>query len=141
MTDEFVRTAVLGVAAALFAFELVVAAMSLYDAWSTGRGRDRTAPWLGRTNHRPLLLSPAFAIRGHLAQRRPVMNALRSQYAMLGTNGHGRQLRGVIGRVRPGRSTDVAADCQSCRPARLKGQGRCFDCGRRLVVPVAPAST
>jgi hypothetical protein len=138
MTDELLQTAVLGVAATLLAFELVVAARSLHDASRTEPERSAAAPWLGRTNHGQLLISEGFAIRGHLTERRFVTNALRRQYAELGTNHHGRQLRGAIGRVRLGPAA-IAAGCPSCRTARLKGQGRCLDCGRRLIGHAAPA--
>jgi hypothetical protein len=137
MTDDLPRIAVLGVAASLLAFEVVVATRSLYDAWSTERDRDPTASRLGRTNHGRLLISQAFAIRGHLAERRRVTNALRRQYAVLGTHGYGRRLRRAIGHAHSGQAT--VADCPSCRTARLKGQVRCVECGRRLMAPAVSA--
>jgi hypothetical protein len=137
--DELLRTAGLSIAAALLAFELIVAARSWYDAWSAEHGRDHAARWLGPPDHGQLLLSQAYAIRGHLAERRHVVSALRRQYAALGTNRYGRQLRGAIGRIRPARSGEFAADCQACRVTRLKGRGRCLECGRRLILPAVPA--
>jgi hypothetical protein len=138
--DELLRTAGLSIAAALLLFELIVAARSWYDAGSARRARDRSR-WLGQPDHGQLLLSQAFAIRGHLTERRHVVTALRRQYAALGTHQYGRQLRGAIGRLRPARSGAFAAHCQACRSARLKGRGRCLECGRRLILPAVPAGT
>ncbi|MEX1169750.1 MAG: hypothetical protein WEE50_06380 [Chloroflexota bacterium] len=139
MTDELVRTAAIGVAAALLGFELVVAARSWYDAWSTEHDRDPAAPWLGRTDHGHLLLSQAFAIRDHVAERRRALTASRRRYAVLRTNRYGRQLRGAIGCVRTQALSHLAAACPSCRAARLKGQRHCLECGRSLIVPAIPA--
>ena len=132
-TDELLRTAGFSIAAALLVFELVVAARSWYDARTSGPGRDRASRWLGQPDYGQLLLSQASAIRGHIATRRPTVHALRRRYAALGTDRYGRQLRRAIGRVRPAQPGDPGA-CPWCRSSRLKGQGRCLECGRRLIV-------
>jgi hypothetical protein len=136
--DDLLRTAGFSIAAALLAFELVVAARSWYDARSPGRGRDRAAPWVGQPDHGQLLLSQAAAIRGHISQRRPTVRAMRRRYSALGSERYGRQLRRAIGRMHPALPGDPAA-CPWCRSARLKGQGHCLECGRRLIVAPLPA--
>ena len=136
MPDDLARIAVLGVIGSLLAFELVAAIRSWYEA-STGRdgepGSDRR-----QATFQPILLSQAFAIRDHFAQRRPQMNEMRSRYAVLRTGGYGRQLRAAIGHVQPRSFRELAAICPACRPARLKGQVHCPECRRRLLVPVMP---
>jgi hypothetical protein len=132
-TDELLRTAGFSIAAALLTFELVVAARSWYDARTPGRGRDLAARWHGQPDHGQLLLSRAAAIRGHISQRRRTVNAMRQQYSALSTDRYGRQLRRAIGLARPALPADPAA-CPSCRSARLKGQGHCLECGRRLIL-------
>lgn len=137
-TDELLRTAGFSIAAALLVFELVVAVRSWYDARTPGQARDRAARWIGRPDHGQLLLSQAVAIRGHISRRRPTVNALRRRYAALATDRYGRQLRRAIGGVRPALPGDPTA-CPWCRSARLKGQGHCLECGRRLIVAPLPA--
>jgi hypothetical protein len=138
-TDELIRTAGFSIAAALLVFELVVAATSWYEARTSARRRDQAGRWQGQPDYGLLLLSQASSIRSHIARRRPTVNTLRRRHAALGTDRYGRQLRRAIGRMRSAPPGDLVASCSWCRAARLKGEGRCQECGRRLILPPMPA--
>ena len=138
MPDDLGQSAAIGLIASLLSFELIAAVRSWSEA-RTGRTRvDGTSPRRGEPRE-PILLSQAFALRDHFAQRRLSTNRLRGQFAALGTSTYGRQLRTAISHARPTTYADVTATCPACRVSRLKGRAHCLECRRRLVVPVVPA--
>lgn len=139
MDHDLVRTGAFGVLGALLVVELVAAARSWFDA-RRGSRRGRAAHWSRPPEHGALLLSQAFAIRDHLARRRPMIHALRRQFPALGTEGYGRDLRTSIGRLRPRSLGMIARGCPSCRGSRLRGEGHCLDCRRRLIMPAMSRS-
>lgn len=85
-TDDLARSAFLGVLVVLAAFESAAAV----HAWIRNGRSDRHA--------RPavLWLSPASAIRAHLARRRHEFDRVRWQYPFLRTSRHGHQVRDAI---------------------------------------------
>ena len=135
MPDDLGQSAAIGLIASLLSFELVAAVRSWFEARVARTRGDGTSPRRSEP-HQPILLSQAFAIRDHFAQRRLSMNRLRGQYAVLGTSNYGRQLRTAISQARPNTFAAVTATCPACRVSRLKGRAHCLECRRRLLVPV-----
>jgi hypothetical protein len=101
MPDEFLRSAAIGVVGTLLGFEMVAAVRSLIAARPM-RSAGHPAMSVARVEHQPILMTQAFAIREHFAERRQATNALRAQFGVLRSSRHGRQLRMAIGRVQPG---------------------------------------
>ena len=92
-TDDLISTGLVGVLAALVAFEFVVAFVMLLTARSVGRPTASPDLWQSRPN----------AIRRHLAVRRHEFNVVRWQYQVLRSPEHGHQIRNAIRRLgRPG---------------------------------------
>lgn len=97
-TDDLARTALMGLLAALVAFEFVLAFVSWLTARSPGHQPVNSDLWLSRPT----------AIRRHLAARRHEFDVVRWQYPVLRSAEHGHQIRNAIRRLaRPGYSPRI----------------------------------
>jgi hypothetical protein len=96
----------MGVLIALVAFEFVVAIASWLSARSTGRWTAGSDLWLSRPT----------AIRRHLATRRREFDAVRRQYPVLRSPGHGHEIRNAIRRLAGPRYPQVGVRQPATRP-------------------------
>jgi hypothetical protein len=104
--EDLARTALLGVLAALVAFEAVVATVSWLAARSGGPSSVGSDLWLSR---------PA-EIRRHLAVRRREFDAVRRQYPVLRSPHHGHEIRNAIRHLAGPRYPHIAVRQPATRP-------------------------
>ena len=105
-TDDLAQTALIGLLVALAGFEFLVAVGSWLGTRTRGPSTVRSDVWLSRP----------IEIRRHLAARRREFDAVRRQYPVLRSPGHGHEIRNAIRRLAGPRYPRVAVRQPATRP-------------------------